>query len=158
MVQICVGDIVTSDAAVICHQVNCRGAMGAGVAKAICKKWPEVKRNYIKLCGEMVNPADYLGAIQIVKIRPGFAVVNIFGQLNYGNDGRVYTDYYALRKAFGCINNIFRGETIAMPWKIGCGLGGCDWATVESLIVKSLGNCNVKLYMLPSEERRVKRT
>ena len=157
MVTIKKCDLLKSDADFICHQVNCMGVMGSGIAKSIALEWPEVKSSYVRLC-KLLRPEELLGRHQRVEVPSGQTIVNIFGQLNYGNDGRVYTDYYALRKAFGCINNIFRGETIAMPWKIGCGLGGCDWATVESLIVKSLGNCNVKLYMLPSEERRVKRT
>lgn len=43
MMQIFKGDILNADAEFICHQVNCMNAMGAGVAKAIYTKYPEVK-------------------------------------------------------------------------------------------------------------------
>lgn len=34
---------------VICHQVNCQGVMGAGLAKQIRIRWPEVYVDYKKL-------------------------------------------------------------------------------------------------------------
>ena len=33
-----IGDILHTEADVICHQVNCKGVMGAGLAKQIRKK------------------------------------------------------------------------------------------------------------------------
>ena len=33
---------------VICHQVNCQGVMGAGIAKQIRARWPEVYEDYKK--------------------------------------------------------------------------------------------------------------
>ena len=35
----------------ICQQVNCRGVMGAGLAKQIRDKWPVVFDEYKKICG-----------------------------------------------------------------------------------------------------------
>ena len=31
---------------IICHQVNCKGVMGAGLAKQIRDKWPDVYDRY----------------------------------------------------------------------------------------------------------------
>lgn len=36
------GDLLASDCNVICHQVNCKGVMNAGIAKAIRNKYPQV--------------------------------------------------------------------------------------------------------------------
>lgn len=36
------GDILKSKADIICQQVNCKGAMGAGLAKQIKEKYPKV--------------------------------------------------------------------------------------------------------------------
>ena len=44
------GSLLEADADIICHQVNCQGAMGAGVAKQIADKWPNVKKEYVKFC------------------------------------------------------------------------------------------------------------
>lgn len=46
------GDILTSTADVICHQVNCKGVMGAGLAKQIKQKYPAVFKLYKKRCDE----------------------------------------------------------------------------------------------------------
>jgi O-acetyl-ADP-ribose deacetylase (regulator of RNase III) len=32
------GSILDATEDIICHQVNCRGVMGAGVAKALCQR------------------------------------------------------------------------------------------------------------------------
>ena len=46
MIRYVKGDITESNCDIICHQVNCRGAMNSGVAKAIREKWPEVYEQY----------------------------------------------------------------------------------------------------------------
>ena len=43
-------DIFLSDSAIICHQVNCLGSMGAGIAKQMKQKYPEnltIIKNYV---------------------------------------------------------------------------------------------------------------
>ena len=46
MPNIIYDDITKSNADYICHQVNCQGVMGSGVAKAIRDKWPQVYEEY----------------------------------------------------------------------------------------------------------------
>ena len=46
-------NIFLSDSAIICHQVNCLGAMGAGIAKQMKQKYPENFNYYKKLCDEL---------------------------------------------------------------------------------------------------------
>ena len=43
-------DIFTADETFICHQVNCKGVMGAGLAKQIADKYPLVKERYLEMC------------------------------------------------------------------------------------------------------------
>lgn len=40
-------DLLLSDCNVICHQVNCKGVMNAGIAKSIRKRYPEVYKVFI---------------------------------------------------------------------------------------------------------------
>ena len=42
------GDVLTSTAPIIMHQVNCKGSMNSGVAKAIKEKWPVVYDEYLR--------------------------------------------------------------------------------------------------------------
>ena len=140
------GDLLSSDANAICHQVNCRNAMGAGVAALIADKWPIVKDKYRKAFEGLKDWHSLLGKIQTVKVERNRYVVNIFGQDDYGHDG-VYTDYTALNRAFKELNKRFAGQTVAFPYGFGCGLGGGDWQDIERMMVLLLPDCDVKIYM-----------
>ncbi len=146
------GNLLDSDAKYICQQVNCQGAMGAGLAKQIAEKWPNVKREYVKFCDSKKQKQDLLGDIQLVAANGGLQkkgdplIVNIFGQFYYGHDG-VYTDYSALIRAFRKMNQLYKGERLAFPYGFGCGLAGGEWQDVEELIVKYLPDCDVTIYL-----------
>ena len=149
MFEIIKGSLLCADADAICQQVNCRNAMGSGLAKAIYEKWPIVKTRYHELCGKQSDMADLLGDYQIIKDSGApFDIVNIFGQLDYGRDEREYTNYVALVAAFIELNSVYAGKTVAFPYLFGCGLAGGDWTIVESLILRYFTDCNVKIYKL----------
>lgn len=40
------GDLLKSNCNIICHQVNCQGVMGAGIAKQIRLTYPSVFKAY----------------------------------------------------------------------------------------------------------------
>lgn len=142
------GDILESDADVICHQVNCKGVMGAGLAKQIREAWPCVYEEYKDFCD--IGDAE-LGTIQICRIG-GRAVVNMFAQDGYGTD-RQYTDYNALRICLSNVRDIFKDYVIAIPHGIGCGLGGGDWNIVNTIIEEVFGGpehrANIQIWRLP---------
>ena len=71
-------DIFESGADIICHQVNCQGVMGSGIAKQVREKYPWVYAYYKDLCNE--HEFNVLGAIQEVYINETQEIVNIFGQ------------------------------------------------------------------------------
>ena len=131
------GDIFKSNARVICHQVNCRGKMGRGIAASVRTYYPTAYKSYLELCKEHEsNPAGLLGSAQMVKCGNRI-IVNLFAQDRYGADGKRYTDYNAFRS---CLNNLKQcvppGETIAFPFKIGCGLGGGVWDKILTIIAE----------------------
>ena len=123
-------DIFKAPANYIAHQVNCRGVMGAGLAKQIRTLNPKLYDIYQSHCRNY-KPTDLLGKSFIYN-----NVISIFGQLNYGRDKSVvYTDYTALARAFQAIHKRLPiDKSIAFPYLIGCGLGNGDWLIVESLI------------------------
>ena len=49
-IQIVHADLFTHHGGAIAHGVNCKGAMGSGVAKAIKAKFPEMYRSYRQMC------------------------------------------------------------------------------------------------------------
>ena len=50
MIRVIDGDLFTTDARFIVHQVNCKGVMGSGVAKQVRNKYPHVFVEYKKAC------------------------------------------------------------------------------------------------------------
>ena len=129
------GNIVTDNYPIFCHQVNCKGVMGAGLAKQIREKYPEVFEEYEKKCIFGRN----LGTIQAVRLHDGRICVNIFAQKGFGV-GRIYTDYTAfaecLKRLSGLLNSagMNRFDTFAFPYGIGCGLAGGDWNIIYGMI------------------------
>lgn len=147
MIRYADGDIFDSDAYAILHQVNCMGVMGSGVAKQVRDRYPKVYLKYRDRCTMFKNdPSCLLGQIQSVKIDKNKYIVNVFGQLNCGRVKKRYTEYWALRRAFKHINFAFSGKSIAIPYLMGCGLGGGDWNTVSRIIEEELTDCDVTIW------------
>lgn len=166
MIKIIDGDLFSTDAKFICHQVNCQGKMASGVALQVKNKFPNVYNEYVKACADS---EDMLGKIQIVPVNsewngydcgslliPGGEqfVCNLFAQNNYGYDGKQYTDIDALNQCFTKLdwlvhekNNNFMAK-IAMPYKIGCCRGGADWSEVYKMIEDTFVDCEVELWRL----------
>lgn len=158
-VKIIDGDLFSTSARYICHQVNCQGRMGNGVAKQVRELFPDVYKHYKLLCDADkgnrfrlgIQESVLLGRVQFVPEVDCPAsedinkrLCNMFAQDFYGYDGKMYTDYNAFNR---CLAEIRRrvpaGETIAMPYKIGCGLGGGDWNTIYKAIEQELSEDHI---------------
>ena len=126
------GDIVKGDYLIFCHQVNCQGVMGSGVAKQIRSKYPEVYREFKQI------KEPILGFILPVFTKDGRICINMFAQDGYVKDKR-YTDYDAFKE---CLEHIsffmnIRSKnkpSIAFPYGIGCGLAGGDWYIILGML------------------------
>lgn len=130
-------DILTVESGIIVQQVNCQGKMNSGLAKAIRDKWPVVYEDYINSYNtEKSWPFDLLGHIKITGILKDLYVCNIFGQLNFGYDGKRYTDYCALNEAFKELFNRagYYDRQVYFPERFGCDRGGADWNIVGKMI------------------------
>lgn len=130
------GNIFDSMANVICHQVNCQGVMGAGIAKEIRKRFPIVYEEFQETYKSKENK---LGNIDVVDVCYGNRfIVNMYSQDNYLPRGVQHTDYEAFRTCLSEIKGVFFNKrkeiTIAFPHGIGCGLGGGDWKTIMQII------------------------
>ena len=121
---------------VIVHGCNCFCAMGAGIAKAIKKEFPEA---YMADKQTVKGDKNKLGTISKARInRDGInlIVVNGYTQFNYRGKGTL-VDYDALASVFSLIKQNFSGQKIGYP-KIGAGLAKGDWQIISSIINKAL--------------------
>lgn len=151
MVEYLKGDVLTSNADVILHQVNCKGKMGAGLALQIKNKYPFVYKQYAALCASAARSSDLLGEVLTVPVSDVQSIGNLFAQDGYafyGYAGRCMTDYDALRKCLKTIGREYKGKTVALPYLLGCGLAGGDWNIVKEIVEEELKECCVQIYEL----------
>lgn len=126
------GDLLDVHVGIICHQVNCCHVMGAGLAADIRRKYP---RHY----ADFMSRVPHLGGLCITQVNWNLYVVGIYGQLKYGHDGP-YTNYIALQRGMQAVAKMAEEKhlPVYLPYGIGCGLAGGDWAVVKELIYRSL--------------------
>lgn len=140
MINFVKGNLLDSNCDYICHQVNCKGVMGSGIARQIRERWPWVYASYRAYCDRHKYTDDSpLGNIWGVKIdhanRNPQWVVNMFAQEDFGHDGSRYTSYDAFTKCLEAMRNrLPKDKTIGFPKGIGCGLGGGNWKAIYALI------------------------
>lgn len=136
------GNVLDTPFQFIAHQVNCQGVMGAGLARQIRNKYPNVYDTYKIFCN--INTAKPpLGKSLCVWTEDNHCIINVFGQLEYGR-AQQQTDYDALYSGFAIaaeeIRDTFLNENpryqvpIAIPYGIGCGLAGGDWNKVREVL------------------------
>ena len=158
------GNLLDADVEYICHQVNCQGRMGSGIAKSIRERWPVVYTEYrakfdemeeklIEVCGSWESQVDIsdvlLGDVQLVRVGDNKTVVNLFAQQCYGYDGKRYTSYDGFWTCLGKIRETIPvGATIGFPDHIGCGLGGANWEVILTMIEEALNDYDVYIYKL----------
>lgn len=150
MVKIIECDLFDAPASVIAHQVNCLGVMGAGVARQIALRFPDVYMEYVHLCHQHRHDRkSLLGSNLSVCVTPDLMVANMFAQEGVGTSA-VQTDYGALRACMESLHDQTNAyDTIAMPYLIGCGLGGGDWNVVCQIIWEELSDRNGLICKLP---------
>ncbi len=138
------GDLLLTEIPNIAHGVNCQGAMGSGVAKAIYLKYPSVRYLYIdyhnSLTQQGLTDVDFLGDVQVINLLGGKKVFNMFTQRNFGSDGFRYVNYAAVAQCFKTLCDILpKGSKVAIP-KIGAGLAGGDWEILSRIINDAVGD------------------
>ena len=163
-VKIIDGDLFTTKARIIAHQVNCQGVMGSGVAKQIRQRNPQMFLNYARHCAAakrtgwsplgtnliLHTDADADSYVPGTMVYTGQYICNMFAQNMYGYDGLRYTNIDALRSCFTKLAQYARedGLTVAMPYKVGCVRGGANWEVVYKMIEEIFRDVNVELWRL----------
>lgn len=125
-------DIFSMTEGIICHQVNCQGKMGRGIALDIKKKFPIVFNKYKLQCA---HGHLKIGMVYIVQVAEKLFIGNLAGQDRYGLDKR-YTDYDAVRTCLQKIKkwSVDRKLAVYIPYKMGCNNAGGDWDVVYDII------------------------
>jgi len=146
MLKVIEKNILDVEEGIICHQVNCQGAMASGIAKDIRAKWPKVYEAYKYYCDRVNPPKARLGQCQPIFVSDGLklSVINIYGQLDYGREPhRIYTDYWGVDRAFESLKHFVyamkannRAHQVYIPYMMGCGLAHGNWEKYSAIIEK----------------------
>ena len=154
MIHYVKGNLLDSNCDYICHQVNCQGVMGSGIARQIRERWPEVYERYLCFYSHWQDPDEQLGEADFIKLSDEDRyVINMYSQASYGYDGRRYTSYDAFAYALETIRvSVPEGYTIGFPKNIGCGLGGGNWKVISALIEEILGE-DFEVYIYEYDEK-----
>ena len=159
-----IDDIFNCKENIIVHQVNMHKKMASGIAKQIRERFPNVYEEYMKYDCELgdvgfvivcklngwTDNYEYMKEDFVHRAKEYRCVANLYSQRNYGYDGNLYTDYDAMRKGFKTIANGCKqfDISLAIPYGIGCGLGGANWEIVSQIIVEELADIEYKIYKL----------
>lgn len=145
------GDITKVTEGMVAHGVNCKGYMGAGVALAIRKTWPNAYKKYLT-----ITPDDNLaGTCQLVDVTDMITVANCFTQIDLGNEpGRKYASVENVRSSLTAALTACEAYGIKSfhTVKVGCERGGLDWNTeiepVFASLAKDYSDINIFVYYI----------
>ena len=156
------GNILQATQDYIVHQTNCITKQAAGLARALFKKYA-----YANTYANRSRP-HRPGTCSIHTSEQQPNIVNLYGQYLPGKPKAEGSDTKAQRlryfeQALTKLRTKLRESnkqniTIAVPWKIGCGLGGGEWAKYEKALKRWTANTNneekfeicMTIYKLPT--------
>lgn len=100
---------------IIAHQCNCVGRMGAGIAKALAKEFPQIDIEVIGV-GQAVK---LFGTYEYFDTEFGH-IINMYSQFNVGSCTQVGIDSFevrlgALENCLHTINENNKGKSIGLP-------------------------------------------
>ncbi len=155
MIEFKTGDLLTATEDVIAHQVNCCGAAG-GLAAVVFDKWPDAANDYHQIVervrGIGTQGADILlGGLTLTgQQNDGHMIANLFGQFYPGADYRPY----ALETALTRLADVARdqGWSVALPYRLSCGICGGDWSEVLEIIERSMHGVECVIYKREGDE------
>lgn len=130
MIEIITGDILDATEKYILHQTNCVSTGGAaGVAKSIFEKYPYANCYADRVKQSKPGTIDIRGNGNDQRF-----IINLHGQVYPGSSKYAFLelDGAEIRESYFYegllyVTKINSLESIALPWKIGCGLGGGNW-------------------------------
>ena len=154
------GDLLNAKEDIIAHQVNCNGGAG-GLAAAVFERWPYAANDYEQMierfCPQGMDPEKSLGnrmnMLGIAQLtgsqKDGHIICNLYGQLFHGADYRPD----ALAEALTQLALFARvhGYSVALPYKLSCGICGGDWKEVRQIIKSTMHGVECVIYRRPGD-------
>lgn len=144
MVIIKEGSLLEAEEDILIHQVNIDGIMGGGVARQLADQYPGLEKYYSEFCKRKNNNYKNLrGEVCFYLTEDNKVIANIFSQ-----DKDFNTDYEAMKMCLEKVrkNADINNLTMALPFKIGCGIANGDWEIVSEIINKAFKDDSINIY------------
>ena len=140
MIELVRGDIFESTCQVTGITINCKGAMGKGLALTAALKYPELEQRYKTLCNEKRFIPGH-PRLMTVEDKKFLMFPTKDHWKNKSKIEWVDTGLGLIKK------NIDRFESLALP-PLGCGNGGLDFYSVLNLMIRHLegSKCRIEIY------------
>ena len=139
----------------IVHCCNTLGAWGAGFVVPLANRYPLAKEEYKKFINENKGKS-ILGEVNEVPVGKHLYIENLMGQsfLRKKPNGDIPCNYVAIETGFlNIIKKHKENFSVHMP-RIGCGLAGGDWKTIENIIYRTfidIADVDVYVYDLKDD-------
>ena len=145
MIKIVNGNILECTENIIVHQVNVQGIMGGGVARQLANQYINLEKEYTEFCKLYKNKYEQLKGKVFKIMLQGKFIMNMFSQKENFD-----TDYEAMKVALEEIKKYAKEFklSIAIPYKIGCGIANGDWNKVYKIIEEVFSDYEITLYRL----------
>ena len=143
MITVVSGDIFTCGADAITNTINCRGAMGAGIAKEFKKRYPDMYNEYVTLCKKgKIRVGEVWVWLESVTSNPKY-IVNFPTKDDWKNPSQLIWIKAGLAnlKSHVIMKEI---TSLALP-ALGCNLGGLDFADVRKLVEETFGDAAISV-------------
>lgn len=130
------GDLLADESEALVNAVNCVGVMGAGVALAFARRFPENFRAYAAACRRSEAAPGRLFVFETGAEFPPRYLVNFPTKRHWRDRSRmedIVAGMSSLREEV--LARAIR--SVALP-ALGCGLGGLRWPEVRAAIVDGL--------------------
>ncbi len=140
---------------IIAHVCNDLGGWGKGFVLALSKRFSQPERAFRAWHRERANNDFALGAAQLVEVSRDLWVANMIGQhgkARKGDVGPPPVRYDAIENALQKVGDwaLEHKASVHMP-RIGTGLAGGKWEKIEPLIISTLCERNIAVWVYDFE-------
>lgn len=141
-------NLLEDDAEVLVNTTNAFGVMGAGLALAFARRWPEILPPYQADCRKGVLHG---GACVLYDLPSDIfnASPRKWAAFCTKHHWRDKSNYAFIEKGLTALKGEMKKynlTSVAIP-PLGCGLGGLDWAIVERMIAKAFSDTNIEVHI-----------
>lgn len=153
MIQYIEGDIFESECSTLVNPVNSIGVMGAGLAKQFAKRFPKMCEHYnVHVQAYYKRQRDHLIPPMIIPRKTRHwdcekYILMFPTKVHWEDESKLEYIKENMPLAIDTINRL-KIPSIAFP-KLGCGLGGLEWQTVEPIMIENLNDYDgeVEIYV-----------